>query len=202
MTLVRPGAARSGRALRVALALLVGLGLPVGLASGCKKAAGEQESNAASAYSGAAGALLVYNPVSAHAGDTGADTAGSMDTAAYTADTATVEPPAELSLAIDATTWTWTLPSGVVQAVDWSTTDGLLVDDSRLLPATVKDGASADGVDVTDTGELAVWYGTFPDVASVTVSAGSLAGDWAFARDVGPIVAQVAGDDWELVYYQ
>lgn len=210
MTLARPGAGRSGRALRGFLALAVGL--PGGLAPGCKEAAGEHESNAASAYSGSAGRLLVYNPVSAHAGDTGADTAGAVDTgdtaadsgdtAGDSGDTAAAEPPAELSLAIDATTWTWTLPGGAVQAVEWSTADGLVVDDSRLLPATVKDGASANGVEVTDTGERAVWYGTFPDVASVTVSAGSLAGDWAFARDVGPIAARVAGDDWELVYYQ
>lgn len=195
--------ARSGAGLLV-LAPLLGLGL----APGCKKTAGEHDSNAASAYAGAAGRLLVYNPVSAHAGDTGvdsagqADTAGPADTAGDTGDTAAAEPPAELSLAIDATTWTWTLPGGAVEAVDWSPTDGLVVDDSRLLPATVKDGASADGVEVTEKGERAVWYGTFPDVASVTVSAGSLAGDWAFARDVGPIVARVAGDDWELVYYQ
>lgn len=190
--------ARSGAWL-FGLAPLLALGLPA-----CKKAGGESESNAASAYSGAPGRLLVYNPVSAHAGDTAGDAGGPADTAPAgdTADTAADEPPAELSLAIDATTWTWTLPGGTIRAMEWSTADGLLVDDSRLLPATVKDGASADGVDVTDKGERAVWYGTFPDVASVTVSAGALAGEWAFARDVGPIVAAVAGDDWELVYYQ
>ena len=75
------------------------------------------------------------------------------------------------------------------------------VDGSQLLPSKVKEGASAEGVEVTEMGERAVWYGTFPDVASVTVSTGTLAGEWAFARDIGPIVAHIAGDtiDMQLV---
>ncbi len=168
------------------------------LLTGCKKSEAEVVSNAASAYAGPSGRLIVFNATSAHAPDTAPDTA---DTApSDTADTAPAPPG--LSLTIDDANWNLTLSSGEGVALPWSVADGLLVDDTQLLPATVTAGASTGSVEVTEKGERTVWYGTFPDVASVTVSSGSLAGEWAFARDVGPIYAHVGGGDWELVYYQ
>lgn len=170
------------------------------LFAGCKKPEGESVSNAASAYAGPVGRLVVFNPTAVHATDT-ADT-GAGDTAGADTSPDTAPPPPELALTIDASTWNVTLPGGEVLALAWSITDGLVVDDTQLLPATVTENASAEGVEVTAKGEYSVWYGTFPDVATITASAGSLAGDWAFARDVGPIALRIGEEDWELVYYQ
>jgi hypothetical protein len=130
--------------------------------------------------------------------DTGAADTGAADTGA--ADTGAAEIP-ELRLDVGDAEWTFTLESGA-SAFAWSVSDGLIVDDSTLLPATVTKGSSGAGVEVTEVGELAVWYGLFPDVASVIVSAGRLSGEWAFARDIGPVFVTLGGQDWELVYYQ
>lgn len=169
------------------------------LFAGCKKPEGESVSNAASAYAGPVGRLVVFNPTSVHATDTGDTAAGDTEASDTSPDTA---PPPELAVTIDASTWSVTLPGGEVLALAWSITDGLVVDDTPLLPATVTENASAEGVEVTAKGEYSVWYGTFPDVATITASTGSLAGDWAFARDVGPIALRIGEEDWELVYYQ
>lgn len=183
--------------------LLLGMSSLGGI-GGCKPKTGTAASQAASAYSGAAGGSLVFEPVSAHvdSGDT-ADTAdtGAQDTSGTDTGADTDRDIRQLTIEIGETAWTLTLLSGPTE-LPWSTTDGLLVNDSRLLPATVKDGSTGDGVEVTDFGERSVWYGMFPDVGTTEVSAGSLAGEWAFARDVGPIVAHYADEDWELVYYQ
>lgn len=186
---------------------------PVALGA-CGGSAASGVSDAAADYAGPEGRVLVYNPVSAHAAsdtgggsDTGPSDTGASDTGTDTgADTGadsgdTAAPVPELQIAIGATEWTLTLPSGA-QTLSWSVASGLVVDDTTLLPPTVRAGQSASGASVTDVGEVTVWYGTFPDVATVDVSSGTLAGAWAFARDVGAVRVHVADDDWELVYYQ
>ncbi len=200
---------------RFAALLLVGVVVAAGAA--CKKGGATPKSYAASVYAGPVGRSLVFEPVSAHA-DSGADSGtsdtasadtGGADTAAAdtaapdtggdtSGDTASV---ARLTIAIGDTAWTITLPSGPTDH-PWSADNGLVVDDSTLLPPTVTKGAKADGVEVTDVGARTVWYGSFPDVGTTSVTSGSLAGEWAFARDIGPIAMHYGQTDWELVYYQ
>ncbi len=177
---------------------------------GCKKGKAEAESHAAKDYAGASGRVFVFNLVSEHAGDTGdtgadtADTAsdsGGVDTAGDTA-TDTGEEPAPLALTLEIGDTEWVLTLLRADTLAWSVTDGLVVGETSLLPASVTSGATAEGVTVNELGPRTVWYGTFPDVASVTSTTGTLAGDWAFARDVGPIAGQYLQQDWELVYYQ
>ena len=159
----------------------------------CSKSGADVQTAKAVDYAGLAGGMFVYTPVGAHEADTGTADTG-------TADTGAAEIP-ELRLDIGDAEWTFTLGRGAT-AFAWSVADGLVVDDSTLLPATVTKGSSGAGVEVTEVGELAVWYGLFPDVASVTVSTGRLSGEWAFARDIGPVRGAFGGEDWELVYYQ
>ena len=181
--------------------------------AGCSKSGADVQTAKAVDYAGLAGGMFVYTPVGAHESDTGTADTGAADTGAAdtgtadtgtadtgTADTGAAEIP-ELRLDIGDAEWTFTLGRGVT-AFAWSVADGLVVDDSTLLPATVTKGSSGAGVEVTEMGELAVWYGLFPDVASVTVSTGRLSGEWAFARDIGPVRGAFGGEDWELVYYQ
>jgi hypothetical protein len=193
-------------------------GLTLGLLglAGCGKAGGEGQTSAAADYAGSAGRMLVYNPVGSHpdaSGDTGSADTGAVDTGSAdtgsadtgSADTGQVDTGAaeipELRLDIGDTEWTFTLPDGT-SVLAWSVSDGLVVDDTTLLPASVTKGSTGTGVEVTEIGELSVWYGLFPDVASASVSEGRLAGDWAFARGIGPIRGFVLATDWELVYYQ
>jgi hypothetical protein len=198
----------TARALGFALAVL-------GLV-GCTKSGGEAQTSAAVDYGGSPGRMYVYNPVGSHPdptsdtggvetgmADTGAADTGTADTGTAdtgTADTGTADIP-ELRLEIGDDEWTFTLRSGATPFA-WSASNGLVVDDSTLLPATVTKGSTGTGVEVTEVGEFSVWYGLFPDVASASVSEGRFAGEWAFARDIGPIRAFVVGTDWELVYYQ
>ena len=171
--------------------------------AGCSKSGADVQTAKAVDYAGLAGGMFVYTPVGAHESDTGAADTGTADTGTAdtgTADTGAAEIP-ELRLDIGDAEWTFTLGRGVT-AFAWSVADGLVVDDSTLLPATVTKGSSGAGVEVTEMGELAVWYGLFPDVASVTVSTGRLSGEWAFARDIGPVRGAFGGEAWELVYYQ
>ena len=168
---------------------------------GCAKSGGEAQTSAAVDYGGSPGRMYVYNPVGSHpdpTSDTGGVETGMADTG--TADTGTEDIP-ELRLEIGDDEWTFTLRSGATPFA-WSASNGLVVDDSTLLPATVTKGSTGTGVEVTEVGEFSVWYGLFPDVASASVSEGRFAGEWAFARDIGPIRAFVVGTDWELVYYQ
>lgn len=85
----------------------------------------------------------------------------------------------------------------------------LVVDGQVLLSELVAVGPVADGVEVTDIGEREVWYGTFERVASVSVAAGALAGEQAFARDYGPVLLSwdparsgLQAGVWELASYE
>jgi hypothetical protein len=79
--------------------------------------------------------------------------------------------------------------------------DGLWLDDTRMLPASADEGARADGCTVTARGEVEVWYGTFPDAVETEVAEGRLAGAHAFARDIGPIRLTLDGETRELAFY-
>jgi hypothetical protein len=49
--------------------------------------------------------------------------------------------------------------------------------------------------------ELEVRYGTFPEVIESSVKGGEFAGEWAFARDVGPILSTLGGVRRECIFY-
>lgn len=80
--------------------------------------------------------------------------------------------------------------------------DGLIVGESRLLPRTVEAGAQEEGATVESVDRGEVWYGTFDEVATVTIAAGDWAGEQRFARGVGPIFLTLGGEPRELVYYE
>lgn len=82
------------------------------------------------------------------------------------------------------------------------TDDGIMLAGDQVLPARVTAGETSEaGVEVTALGELEVWYGTFPMVASVTVSEG-VPGEHAFAQGVGPIRLELFDASWELAFYE
>lgn len=80
--------------------------------------------------------------------------------------------------------------------------DGFTMAGDQVLPPRLKVGETSDmGVEVIALGELEVWYGTFPMVASVEVTEG-VAGAHAFAEGIGPIRLAIFGDEWELAFYE
>ncbi len=79
---------------------------------------------------------------------------------------------------------------------------GYLVGTSLLLPSELEVGSSAQGTRIQARGEVEVWYGSFPDVLSVEVGEGELAGPAAFAAGVGPILLSWGGKEWELAGYE
>lgn len=108
---------------------------------------------------------------------------------------------------LEETTWT------VREGTEWSTaedlaeytvdtSEGLVVDGQRLLPARLAEGESQDGAEVLTIGEEEVYYGLFSDAVRVSVGSGTWAGEHVFAPGVGLIYTTVEGESWELVYYQ
>lgn len=83
-----------------------------------------------------------------------------------------------------------------------STTDGLWLGGTRLLPEQVSYGGVADGLAITDMGQHEVYYGSFPSTASVSVEDGDFAGEHTLAVGHGPIVLTWQGVTWELIYYE
>lgn len=103
-------------------------------------------------------------------------------------------------------TWTFRVGERWSEATELGeievTVDGTLALDGQVvLPSRVSPGATDEGVEVTALGELEVHYGTFPSVASVTVSDG-VPGDHAFAQDVGPVRLELFDGRWQLAYYE
>ena len=179
--------------LGAALALLAGCG-------GDSPASGGAD---AAAYTGVVGRLYELHPPSGAADDTAGDTAG--DTAA--ADTATAPPGPTRWLRIDATAWT--LSEGddidtalVVGTFALRTSDGLVVDGTRLLPGRLTEGASADGARVRAIAPWTTWYGTFPRAAEVVVDEGAWKGTQVFAENVGPVHLTLDGASWEVTWYE
>ncbi|MCP4804796.1 MAG: hypothetical protein GY913_30070 [Proteobacteria bacterium] len=81
------------------------------------------------------------------------------------------------------------------------TDDGITLAGDPVLPPRVAVGETTSGVEVTALGELEVWYGTFPMVASVTVSEG-VPGEHAFAQGIGPVQLELFDASWELAFYE
>ena len=79
---------------------------------------------------------------------------------------------------------------------------GLIVGESRLLPDRVEVGEAQAGATVESIDAGTVWYGTFDEVATVTVEEGDWAGEARFAKGLGPIALTLRGELRELVYYE
>jgi hypothetical protein len=124
--------------------------------------------------------------------------------------------PAGTPLQIESRDGQWELRSGArwrdaAPLARWEVTAApdLVVDGALLLPELVKPGATGEGVQVTDLGERAVYYGTFPRVVTVKVASGVFAGEQAFARDYGPVLLSwdparsgLTAAVWELASYE
>lgn len=92
--------------------------------------------------------------------------------------------------------------AAVVGAWSVDRSDGLQLDDVRMLPKNAEEGASADGLRVDFRGEVEVYYGVFPDAVETTVSGGGpLEGSHAFAKGIGPIRLTVGGETREVAFY-
>lgn len=101
--------------------------------------------------------------------------------------------PVELRLS--STTWEARMGSA------WEEAEVLGVWPVVRKPALELDGEVLLAPPLRTSQELEVRYGTFPDVVTSTVAGGLFAGEWAFARGVGPIVATFGGDRRECVVY-
>ena len=86
------------------------------------------------------------------------------------------------------TDWDEAVSAGLYQVV----VDGsLVVDTIELLPGTFSAGDPYEG-----------YYGEYADTASNTVGEGTFAGNWIFARDLGPVHLALNGVEEEMVMYQ
>lgn len=91
----------------------------------------------------------------------------------------------------------------------WEARVGASWDEGEVLgvwPVVRKPALELDGVTLLESplpppAELDVYYGTFPEVISSEVAKGEFAGEWSFARGLGPIVATLAGVRRECVVY-
>ena len=85
---------------------------------------------------------------------------------------------------------------------------GLTVDDTALLPDTVRAGASVGTATVRAIAPWETVYGTFADAAEVEVTGdGPWAGTHVFAKGVGPVfltlrAAEGASAPWETAWYE
>ena len=85
---------------------------------------------------------------------------------------------------------------------------GLTVDDTALLPDTVRAGAAVGTATVRAIAPWETVYGTFADAAEVEVTGdGPWAGTHVFAKGVGPVfltlrAAEGASAPWETVWYE
>ncbi len=96
----------------------------------------------------------------------------------------------------------WITADEVFAVAAEASKDGLVVGGTRLLPDSVEEGTSADGVEVLSRDEVEVYYGTFPDAITVAVDGGDWAGEQVFARDVGLVSMTYQGVQRELRYYE
>ena len=105
-------------------------------------------------------------------------------------------------LRIEDGTWNFEWADGTTGSSTWTLDDqGFAVDGVYLLPARLAEGSTADGVAVTQSGAVDVWYGNFPDCVTVEVDVGVWAGTQIFAKDIGPIAVTWNGE-WEAIYYE
>jgi len=79
--------------------------------------------------------------------------------------------------------------------------EGYKIDGALVLPARLTVGQTTEGTTVSALGELEVWYGTFPMVASVEVSEG-FEGAHHFAEGIGPVRLELYDRTWDLAYYE
>lgn len=101
-----------------------------------------------------------------------------------------------VSLAISSSTWEFRTGNDWDDAVPVASyamvLDGaLVVDGKELLPSSFEAGTSYAGL-----------YGEYADTASRTLTDGSFAGKWIFARNIGPIYIALNGIEYEMVTYQ
>jgi hypothetical protein len=170
-------------------------------------------------YAGEPGQLYELRaPSEEVAGDTAApiDTAPS-DTAP--SDTSPGDTAAPVStgptrwLRVDDAAWTLTEGDDVDTATlvaTWALQldGGLTVDDTALLPDTVRAGASVGTATVRAIAPWETVYGTFADAAEVEVTGdGPWAGTHVFAKGVGPVfltlrAAEGASAPWETAWYE
>jgi len=161
-------------------------------------------------YAGEPGQLYELRAPVAEATDTAADTAGDTgpgDTAAPV----TTGPTRWLR--IDETSWTLSEGDDVDTATlvaTWALTldGGLTVDDTPLLPDTVRAGATAGTATVRAIAPWETVYGTFADAAEIEVAGeGPWVGTHVFAKGIGPIfltlrAAEGASAPWETAWYE
>ncbi len=119
---------------------------------------------------------------------------------------APAEPP-YLILRVEEDSWTlregedWTTGTELaVMEVD--TSDGLVVGGERLLPDRPAEGESQDGAEVLSIGTAEVYYGSFEQALTVSVTGGRWAGEQIFGEGFGLISTTFDGEQWELVYYE
>ena len=118
--------------------------------------------------------------------------------------------PNSIAFLLEVGEGSWTMKEGeswingteLFEVAAESGSKGLTVGGTQLLPDSLEEGASGDGVSVVSRGEVYVYYGTFPDAVTVEVSGGDWAGRQVFARDIGPIVLTWQGTERELRYYE
>jgi hypothetical protein len=104
---------------------------------------------------------------------------------------------------------TWTLREGErwrdaeeLAAFEADTSDGLRLDEARVLPPRLEAGAAFEGGSVEAVEATQVWYGLFETAVTVQLDEGRLAGRQVFAAGVGPIVLTVDGEERELALYE
>ncbi len=118
--------------------------------------------------------------------------------------------PNGLGWLLEATEGSWTMKEGetwisgteLFSVTAEASKNGLMVGSTQLLPDSVEEGSSGDGVTVVSRGEVTVYYGTFVDAVTVEVGSGDWAGTQVFARDIGPVLLTWQGTQRELRYYE
>ena len=168
-------------------------------------------------YAGEPGQLYELRaPAEEVVGDTApGDTAAPSDTSpsdTAPGDTAAPAGPTRW-LRVDDAAWTLTEGDDVDTAslvATWAIQldGGLTVDDTALLPDTVRAGAAVGTATVRAIAPWETVYGTFADAAEVEVTGdGPWAGTHVFAKGVGPVfltlrAAEGASAPWETVWYE
>ncbi len=69
-------------------------------------------------------------------------------------------------------------------------------------PALVVEGEELLSMPLPDAVTFTTWYGEFAESVHAAPNAGELAGEWVFARGIGPVVATVDSVRRECVFYE